>query len=191
MEAFLSTMVPRIVGDLDFDIRVVQFKHNFPGKLRDRLLGYAAWLPENGRIVVMVDRDDDDCLVLKGELNRVIRDVDTARAHSDRATIAGRIRNRIVIEELESWYFGDWEAVRGAYPRVSPTLPNSRGYRDPDAIRGGTWEALERVLRKAGYYAGGLPKIELAHTIAPLMDPDRNTSHSFQVWLRTMRSLSE
>ncbi len=58
MEAFLSTMVPRIVGDLDFDIRVVQFKHSFPGKLRDRLLGYAAWLPEDGRIVVIVDRDE-------------------------------------------------------------------------------------------------------------------------------------
>jgi hypothetical protein len=96
-----------------------------------------------------------------------------------------------VIEELESWYFGDWEAVRGAYPRVSPTLPNSRGYRDPDAIRGGTWEALERQLQKAGYFAGGIRKIELARTLAPLMEPDRNTSHSFQVWLRTMRSLSE
>ena len=35
---------------------------------------------------------------------------------------------------------------------------------------------------KAGYFSGGLRKIEAAEQIAPHMDPSRNTSHSFQVF---------
>lgn len=34
--------------------------------------------------------------------------------------------NRIAIEELEAWYFGDWEAVRTAYPRIPSTIPNQQ-----------------------------------------------------------------
>jgi hypothetical protein len=89
-----------------------------------------------------------------------------------------------VIEELEAWYFGDWEAVRRAYPKVDATIPAQAKYRDPDAIKGGTWEALERALKKAGYFKSGLRKVELARAVAEHMEPGRNTSHSFKV-LRT------
>ena len=58
-------------------------------------------------------------------------------------------------------------------------LIKKAAYRDADAIRGGTWEALERVLQKEGYFVTGLRKKELARTIAAAMCPERNTSHSF------------
>ena len=89
--------------------------------------------------------------------------------------------NRLAIEELEAWYFGDWEAVRAAFPRVDLTIPSKAKYRDPDAIIGGTWEALERIFQNAGYYKTGLRKIEAARSIAEHMDPSRNRSRSFQV----------
>ena len=62
---------------------------------------------------------------------------------STRATCAEeysswQVANRIAIEELEAWYFGEWHCVREAYPRVSPSVPNKAPYRDPDAIAGGT-----------------------------------------------------
>ena len=60
--------------------------------------------------------------------------------------------NRIVMEELEAWNFGDWEAVRAAYPRVSKGVPRQVGYRDPDAIAGRTWEAFERIMKRSGYF---------------------------------------
>ena len=90
--------------------------------------------------------------------------------------------NRIVVEELEAWYFGDWEAVRSAFPRVSSTVPNQRRYRHPDAVRGGTWEAFERVLQRHGYFRAGLRKIEAARSIAPKIDPERNSSPSFETF---------
>jgi Domain of unknown function (DUF4276) len=92
------------------------------------------------------------------------------------------VLNRIAIEELEAWYFGDWPAVRAAYPRVPSGVPRRARYRIPDAIAGGTWEAFERILQDAGYFPGGLPKIEAAQAIAPHTDPARNTSRSFQVF---------
>ena len=56
-------------------------------------------------------------------------------------------------------------------------------------IRGGTWETFERVLQKAGYFEGGLRKIEAAKTIGPHMVPDRNTSPSFAALRRFLSSL--
>ena len=59
-----------------------------------------------------------------------------------------QVVNRVAVEELEAWYFGDWEAVRAAYPRVSANTPQRQGLRDPDGIAGGTWEAFERVMQQ-------------------------------------------
>jgi hypothetical protein len=94
--------------------------------------------------------------------------------------------NRIVVEELEAWFFGDWSSVCQAYPRVPATIPQQARYRTPDAIAGGTWEALERVLRNAGYFQSGLRKIEAARAIASHMQPEINTSQSFQIFRRTL-----
>ena len=87
--------------------------------------------------------------------------------------------NRIAIEELEAWYFGDWPAVCAAYPKVSAHVASKAGYRDPDSIAGGTWEAFERVLQRHGYFRGGLAKIEAARALGAAIDPARNRSVSF------------
>lgn len=86
--------------------------------------------------------------------------------------------NRIAIEELESWYFGDWQAVRGAYPKVGNRIDRKRKYREPDAIPG-AWEAFERVLQACGYFKTGLRKIELARKLGSLIERDRSSSRSF------------
>lgn len=90
--------------------------------------------------------------------------------------------NRILIEELESWLFGDVDAMVAAYPGVAPTLAQKAKYRDSDAINRGTWEALELVLQSAGHHCGGIAKIQVARDIAEHMDPNRSRSKSFQVF---------
>jgi hypothetical protein len=62
-------------------------------------------------------------------------------------------------------------------------------YRDPDSIAGGTWEALERVLKSAGYFRTGLRKIELARSVAKHMDPQRNRSRSFRAFVDAINRL--
>ena len=77
---------------------------------------------------------------------------------------------------------GDVQAIRQAYPKVSANLATQQPYRDPDAIKGGTWEALERVLRKAGYHPAGLEKYKASSEIYQYMNPELNRSRSFQVF---------
>lgn len=180
MEAALQILLPRLLATISFQIHPFQCKAELLKHLPARLQAYRRWLPDNWRILVVVDRDQDDCLNLK----RSLQEMAHAAGFSIRDAGVGApclVVNRLAIEELEAWYFGDWAAVRMAYPRVSATIPQKKGYRDPDSISGGTWEAFERILQKAGYFKTGLRKVEAARAIGPHMDPIRNTSHSFRV----------
>ncbi|MBL8260305.1 MAG: DUF4276 family protein [Candidatus Competibacteraceae bacterium] len=180
METALRLLLPKILGATTFNVYVHQCKNDLLARLPERLRGYAKWIPSNWCIVVVIDRDDDDCTALKANLEKTAIETNfTTRSRAENR--AYNLVNRLAIEELEAWYFGDWAAVRAAYPRVMATIPSQQKYRDPDAISGGTWEAFERILRKGGYFKGGLRKIEAAQTIAAYMDPTRNTSKSFQV----------
>jgi hypothetical protein len=99
------------------------------------------------------------------------------------------VLNRLAIEELEAWFFGDVGALRAAYPGIPSSLGERANYRDPDAIRGGTWEALERELQRAGHHREGLAKIKAAQEIAAHMAPERNRSRSFQAFRQGLLDL--
>jgi hypothetical protein len=90
------------------------------------------------------------------------------------------VLNRIAVEELEAWLLGDVPALREAYPRIPASLGNKERFRDPDAVRGGTAEALEQELKRHGYHAAGLRKVSNAEKVARHMTVDQNTSLSFQ-----------
>ena len=189
MEEFLRELLPRLLPrDRTFAIHSFRGKPDLRRKLDERLRSYSKWLPADWRIVVMVDRDEDDCLVLKAELEAA-----AARAGLRTRSMApgGRwqLVNRVVVQELEAWFFGDWQAVRDAYPRVSASTPRQRRYRDPDQVPR-TWEAFERILRRHGYFSTGVRKREVARTIAAHFVPERNRSHSFGVFLDAIREVS-
>ena len=180
MEAFLTEAMPRMLPDEStFAVHAFHGKGQLLDNLESRLRAYAKWLPAVCKVVVLVDRDREDCL----ELKRRVEDMAARAGLLTRAWTGGedwQAATRIVCEELEAWYFGDWDAVKSAYPGVRSSLPG--GLRNSDAIAG-TWEELERVLRKAGYFRGGLQKVEAARAIAKHIDPNRNDSPSFRVFL--------
>jgi len=189
MESALRVLLPKIIGSLSFEVYPHQCKEELLQHLPERLKGYASWIPPGWRILVVVDRDDDDCAKLRARLDRMAADAGLlTKSAARKGSFA--VVNRLAIEELEAWYFGDWEAVRTAYPRVSETVPAKKKYRHPDAIRGGTWETFERLLQASGYFVGGLRKIEAARTIAEHMDPSRNRSPSFAAMRDALAGLS-
>ena len=181
-EAALRNLVPRIVPPVSYAVHVHGGKQNLLANLPGRLRGYRAWIPQDWRLLVLVDRDDQECHGLKEELERAARRAGFVTRASARGGSDFQIVNRLAIEELEAWFFGDVPALVAAYPRVPATLGNKARYRDPDAVAGGTWQALQREQQRAGYYPGGLPKIEVARSISHHMDPSRNRSRSFQVF---------
>lgn len=190
MEAFLRAVLPKLLRNQHFNIYPFQDKGQLLARLPSRLQGYARWLPEDHRIVVLVDRDDDACDQLKIQLEQMAQEAGLftrSRRNNNQFTVV----NRIAVEELEAWYFGDWEAVQAAYPRIPMTIPQQAAYRDPDAIRGGTWERFQQVMQRAGYFKSGLRKIEAAQSIGNFIDPNRNRSHSFQVLCDVLKEMAD
>jgi hypothetical protein len=189
MEAALRVFLPRVLVGVSFQVYPYQCKDDLLKRLPERLKGYAAWLPNEWRVVVVVDRDSGDCHALKQQLENMAIDAGL-RSRSTAPGQPYQIVNRLAIEELEAWYFGDWDAVRAAYPRAPVAIPSQASYRDPDAVRGGTWEAFERILKRVGYFQTGLRKIEAARAIAAHWQPHTNRSRSFQVFLEALQEMT-
>ena len=131
MEAFLGTLLPRLLpADRTYEVHAFEGKRDLLSNLPVRLRGYRRWLPSDWRLVVLVDRDDSDCHQLKECLENIAVEsglITRTNAGGD----PWQVVNRVVIEELEAWYFGDWEAVREAYPRLPPTVSQKARYRIP------------------------------------------------------------
>ena len=179
MEAFLSAWLHQILPEeCTFAIHTSQGKHALLRKLEYRLRGYSTWLPNDSRIVLIMDRDNEDCHQLKSRLETICENAGLLSRQAAKDT-DWQIVTRIAIEELEAWYFGDWQAVCQAYPNVSPNIPGMARYRDPDAVRGGTWEAFERIMMKSGYFGQGLAKVQAATAIGRHINAQHNRSHSF------------
>ena len=146
------------------------------------------WIRNNGRIIVLVDEDREDCHELKAHLERAAHEAGFVTKSRAAPNEDFQIVNRIAIEELEAWFFGDVEALHAAYPRIPKNLQSKAKYRDPDAIQGGTSEALEHLLIQKNYYRGRIPKPTVAQNIAQHMQPSRNRSKSFQVFVEGLKA---
>lgn len=170
----------------------VQSLHDKPQMLRKLLAIFRALARGHyaDRIVVVIDGDSDDCRELK---RQILENAITANLiASNERTAESRLRIRIAMTELESWFIGDPAAVRSAYPRVTAgdmkitakdsvdTLPNA-------------WEWLEHRLIRRGYYITRMPKVEVARMISEHLDlsAEANASHSFRLFLRTLRETYE
>lgn len=194
-EVLLQTLVPRILGpNTTFALHPFQGKDDLMQKLPNRLRAYKNWLPhaygDDWAIVVLRDEDRQDCSIIKERMEVIAEQAGfvTRTAMRQGAPAPYRVVNRIAVEELEAWYFGDIPALRSVYPEIPPSLAMKEGFRDPDAIGGGTAEALERLL--ASRFPTGLPKSEVARTIAPRLDLERNRSRSFCCFRDALRELA-
>jgi hypothetical protein len=81
---------------------------------------------------VLVDLDDDDCLHLKRRLVTLL----------DHCDPKPYVLFRIAIEETESFYLGDPEAIQAAFPQAK--IRRMKDYVQ-DSICG-TWELFQRVV---------------------------------------------
>lgn len=189
-EKVLRNILPKIItGEHTYNPIVFNGKMDLLRDLPSRLRAYSKWIPEDYRIVVLVDRDNEDCQSLKYRLNQIAQEAGLqCKGINDRSSF--QVMNRIAIEELESWFFGDPEAVRAAFPGIAH-FEKKAAYRNPDEIRN-TWESLERLLQRKGYYLTGYRKIEAADKISGFMQPLKNRSKSFQVfWTGLSEAISQ
>jgi hypothetical protein len=190
-EALLYLLPKMLPENTEYEIRSFRGKEDLLSKLPDRLAGYKAWISEDWRIVVLLDRDNENCKDLKSKLESIAIQSGFITKTTRNPSQPFQVLNRIMIEELEAWFFGDVSALCQAYAGVKPSLAQNAKYRDPDAIKGGTWEALQRELQIKGHFKTGLDKVKAAREIAALMDPSANRSPSFQAFYAGLKSLME
>jgi len=197
----LDIIVPKIIG-YEHTFRVIPYKGigkipvNLNGnidasrrilfdRLPQLLKGYgkafAGYSKINQPAVIVVCDLDNKCLSsFRKELLSVLDD-----CHPKPET-----RFCIAIEEGESWFFGDMQAIRNAFPNMK-TIEYVN-----DSICG-TWERLadavykggSRKLSSQGYQVVGAEKSIWAEKITPHMDVDNNNSPSFCYFRDKLRLL--
>lgn len=142
-----------------------------PAKLR----GYAH-LPLGYAVIVLVDADDDECIALKQALLALCAPPNPCPPH---------VLFRIAVEETESWFLAQPEAVRAAYPRVDARPIQQIA---PDAVVG-AWEHLARALGRAPETCSGADKHEWAERIAPHLDFNQPVSPSLRALVSGVNAL--
>lgn len=136
-----------------------------PAKLR----GYS-YLPEGYCVVVLVDSDSNDCRELKASL------VDLYQSLDKRPRC---ILFRIAVEEIESWFLADREAIIKAYPKAKIQKIHNI---PPDSIVG-AWEHMAEVLNRKPQDCDGGDKIEWATKISSHLDLNQPRSPSLKAFV--------
>ena len=184
MEAALREIMPRILQRrAHWKLINMGSKGKVLKALPARLRAYRKRIDngENLKIIVLIDQDKDNCEWLKHRLETIAREAGLITKAAVNGQGDFQVVTRIAIEELEAWFIGDIEALKATFTSLkSVNFPAN--FRNPD--NGGTWERLHRFLRHHGIYRNRYPKIEAARKIAKHMEPQRNRSCSFQIFLQ-------
>lgn len=160
-ENILSKPDPRNRGLLD----------QLPAKLR----GFGK-LPSPCCVVVLVDADNDNCIGLKSDLIDVYRRIDRKPPC---------VLFRIAVEETESWFIADANAIKNAYPKADL---NKITKSPPDSVIG-AWENLAKALGRKPEDCIGADKIEWATRITPHLDLTDPKSPSLKAFLLGINSI--
>lgn len=172
LRGLLPRLLPRTVEGRDWQLIPHSGKSDLERSIPRKL---KAWREPGVRFCIIRDQDSGDCRAIKADLVKLARDVGKSR----------QTRVRIACRELEAWYFGDPEALADAYQ--NPALRNLSGrkdYRQVDAIVSPS-RRLERLVPEFG-------KTDAARRMGTRLrlEPNVNTSRSFQVTLDAIRALA-
>lgn len=170
-EAVLRRLLPHILPpNVPFQTIPHRGKRDLQKSLPRKL---RAW-QSPAQFIILHDQDSNNCRALKKELENIC-----AESGRDNTVV------RIACRELEAWYFGDLEALAGAFPETPvQKFRRKASYRaDPDAIPKPA-EALEEQVP-------GFQKGKAARTIPDYMALDRNRSHSFNLFVHTVKEIGE
>lgn len=144
-----------------------------PAKLR----GYSG-LPAGYCVIVLVDADSEDCRDLKQRLVLLYRNLVRKPCC---------VLFRIAVEETESWFLADPDAIRAAYPRARLQRLPSEG---PDAVVG-AWERLAEVLNLRPEDCDGADKRNWAEKISRHLNLEDPASPSLSAFLNGVEKVIE
>lgn len=173
MKAALCKILPKLAPEFREHEHWIILSHegkadlekSFPRKVKQ-------WHEPGAQFVILRDNDGGDCRALKRRLLSMLPEN------------AGSCLVRIVCQELESWLIGDADALAAAYPEAGKRDALKRlAKREPDLFT----NASELIQQ----FTGTVAKALRAEQVAIHMEPARNRSTSFQVFLRGVEELRQ
>lgn len=166
----LEGLLPRILpANIDVKYLVFEGKQDLEKRMGRRIRG---WLQPDSKFVVLRDQDSGDCRIIKERLVSLCSEI------GQREVVI-----RIACRTLESWFVGDWDSVSAGFeqPRLAQ-LKRKAIYQDPDRL-GNPVTELRKVIPD-------YQKRDGARRLGQLLDPTRNRSRSFVLFVETVRRLA-
>ena len=167
MKVVLDKLLPEI---LPADYQFVTIPHEGKNDLRKSIpIKLKAWNEPDVKFVILHDQDAADCIQLKNDLLKVCE------------TTGRDCLVRIVCHELDSWYWGDINAIEQAYGVNLDKLKSKRKFINPDDM-----VDPKKELKK---YIPDHQQISGAKKISQYMHVMSNRSKSFQVFVSGVRGI--
>ena len=135
-------------------------KKSIPKKIK-------AFNHDNVGIVIVHDQDSAECKELKQKLRDLCQE-----------NIKNPLLIRIACKELESWYLGDFNALKIAYPECERNKIFFQRNRNPDILQAS--DEIRKIIPT-------FQNIQGAKNIAPHMEvikTEQNNSHSFRIFIK-------
>jgi hypothetical protein len=176
-EESAAEVVRQLATRMQVRDRVRVLAHGGKSELEDRLRVRLAAVryPADARFIVLRDNDGADCKKLK---DRLLAEVPVEKR--------ARTRIRIVVNELESWYLGQPDALEACALITAARrreMERARKFRDPDKLNNAKQE-FRRLHNR------GNQQIALAREIGPRLDPATNRSESFRQFIGALQVLT-
>ena len=167
---FLKTFLPALLPDrISLHYQVFQGKQDMEKRLALRMRG---WRQTNTCFVVLRDQDSGDCIAIKNGLKQICN----SAGHPNAVV-------RIACRELETFFIGDWVAVATAFEMPALVKLGAKAmYRQPDVLGSPSAELKKHIPQ--------YQKRDGARRIGPHLDPARNRSKSFEVFVRSIQQIA-
>lgn len=166
LKVVIPQLWPDSVRGVDWLVLSFQGKSDLKKSIPKKIRG---WNYGNPHFIILQDNDGGDCAAIKQELYNIAYPYNRD------------FHVRIICQELESWFLGDLEAIRRAYPQAK--IQDKAKFRNPDKL-GNASQELKGLIN--------IPtKVQRAKNISQHFDLTKNKSKSFNVFIRTLKQLIE
>jgi len=123
MEFFLRAWLSRILpAGCSFEVHAYRGKSDLLGNLESRLRAYATWLPPEARVIVIVDRDDDECRALKKRLGGAVS-IAGLTTRSKSGEKPWKVATRIGDRRTRGWYLATGKRLEKHIPASPQPYP--------------------------------------------------------------------
>ena len=170
MKKLIDVLLPRVLAP---KINFLCIPHEGKQDLEKSIPRKLKAFDQNTKFIIIRDQDSGDCIEVKEKLISLCK-----QAGRTDAII------RIVCHELESWFLGDLTAVEialGLKQNKLSKLQTKQKYRNPDQLNSAKQELKKIVPTYQPNSKAG--------KIGKNLDINKNKSHSFNIFIETIKNL--